>query len=165
MTHAREVSAGAIEVVRLLGAADETLACAESLTAGLLSATVASVPGASAVLRGGIVAYATELKESVLGVPRAVLAEHGAVSEECARAMAVGAVAVCRASHGLALTGVAGPAPQEGHQPGHVCIGLAAPAGAWARTVHLPGDRPAVRIGAAEAALAWLAAYLRGEEA
>lgn len=147
-------------VVAALRAAGSTLGCAESLTAGLLAATVAEVPGASVVLRGGVVAYATDLKASVLGVPRAVLAEHGAVSGPCAEAMAVGAVRVCGSTYGLALTGVAGPEPQEGHPPGHVWLGLAGPGAASARLLGLDGDRAAVRAGAVEAALGALLARL-----
>lgn len=149
-------------VVSALSAAAATLGCAESLTAGLLAATVAEVPGASAVLRGGVVAYATDLKASVLGVPRAVLAAHGAVSGPCAEAMAAGAVRVCGSTYGLALTGVAGPEPQEGHPPGHVWLGLAGPDGASARLLTLAGDRATVRAGAVEAALGALLAHLAG---
>jgi nicotinamide-nucleotide amidase len=152
----------AAQVVAALRAERRTVATAESLTAGLLAARLADVPGASAVLRGGIVAYATDLKATLLGVPAAVLAEQGAVSEACAAAMATGAVARCGADHGLALTGVAGPDPQEGHPVGTVCLGVAGPAGVTAVTLQLPGDRAAIRAAAVDAALAALLALLAG---
>lgn len=153
----------AVEAVAALRAVGATLSCAESLTAGLLSASVADVPGASAVLRGGLVVYATDLKATLLGVPYDVLARFGAVSEECARAMATGAAARCDSTYALALTGVAGPDAQEGHPPGHVCLGLAGPAGVRSRTITLTGDRAAIRAGAVAAALSWLVVALGGE--
>jgi nicotinamide-nucleotide amidase len=153
----------AAEAVAALRAAGATLSCAESLTAGLLAASVAAVPGASSVLRGGLVAYATDLKATLLGVPYEVLDRFGAVSEECAQAMATGAAARCVSTYALALTGVAGPDPQEGHPPGHVCLGLAGPAGVRSRSITLRGDRAAIRAGAVDAALAWLVADLGGE--
>lgn len=151
------------EAVSALRTSGATLACAESLTAGLLAATVASVPGASAVLRGALVAYATDLKTTLLGVPHEVLDRFGAVSEECAQAMASGAAARCGSTYALALTGVAGPDPQEGHPPGHVCLGLAGPAGVRSRSVALPGNRAAIRAAAVDAALSWLVADLGRE--
>lgn len=156
----RSTAAEAVAALRAVGA---TLSCAESLTAGLLAATVASVPGASAVLRGGLVVYATDLKATLLGVPYEVLDRYGAVSEQCARAMATGAAARCGSTYALALTGVAGPDPQEGHPPGHVCLALAAPGGVRSRSVALPGDRDAVRTAAVEVALSWLVADLGRE--
>ncbi|MDR7329537.1 CinA family protein [Corynebacterium guangdongense] len=105
----------------------ETLAFAESLTAGLASATVASVPGASAVLRGGLVTYATDLKHSLAGVDEQLLADAGPVSADTAVAMAEGARRVCGADWGVSLTGVAGPDPQDGHPVGEVFIGIAGP--------------------------------------
>jgi nicotinamide-nucleotide amidase len=149
-------------VVTALSAAGQTVACAESLTAGLLAGRIAAVPGASAVLRGGIVAYATDVKASLLGVPADVLAEHGAVSEACARAMAAGAAARLGADHAMALTGVAGPTEQEGHPPGTVCLGLHGPEGTTASTLQLPGDRARVRTYAVTAALAGLLRALPG---
>lgn len=153
----------AAAAVAALASAGATLGCAESLTAGLLAATVADVPGASAVLRGGVVAYATDLKGSLLGVSPDVLGRFGAVSEECARAMAAGALSRCRSTYALALTGVAGPDSQEGHEPGFVCVGLAGPSGVRSRTLHLAGDRGAVRAAAVAEALRWLVAALNRE--
>nr|WP_268914031.1 CinA family protein [Corynebacterium uropygiale] len=103
----------------------ETLASCESLTAGLFAAEIATVPGASAVLRGGLITYATELKHSLAGVPEETLAAVGPVAEETARAMAEGARSTCEATWGVALTGVAGPDSQDGHPVGEVWIGVA----------------------------------------
>ncbi len=115
------------EVVRQLRRLGQTVAFCESLTAGLASATLAEVPGASAVLRGGLITYATDLKARLAGVPDVVLAEHGPVSGPTAAAMSLGVRDVCGADWGVALTGVAGPDPQDGHPVGEVWLGIAAP--------------------------------------
>jgi len=120
-----ELYGSARRVVHDFSSSGVTIACAESLTAGLLSATVATVPGASAVLRGGVVVYATELKASLGGVPREVLDADGAVAPTTARYLAAHVREVCRATVGVALTGVAGPEPQEGKPVGQVFIGIA----------------------------------------
>ncbi|WP_370446294.1 CinA family protein [Dietzia sp. JS16-p6b] len=131
-----------------------TLATAESLTAGLLAATVAGVPGASAVLRGGLVVYATDLKHDLAGVPEDVLRRHGAVSGETARALAAGAARRCGADVGVGLTGVAGPDRQEGHPVGTVYLGFCAPGLApWSTELELRGGRDAIRRAACDAAL------------
>lgn len=119
--------ATAARLVAELTRRGETLAFAESLTAGLASATVASVPGASAVLRGGVVTYATDLKHSLAGVDEELLATVGPVAAETAAAMAEGARRVCGADWAVALTGVAGPQPQDRHPVGEVFIGIAGP--------------------------------------
>lgn len=116
-----------------------TIAVAESLTAGLVAARIASVPGASAVLRGGVVAYATDLKAELLGVDRDLLARVGAVDPDVARAMAEGVRMRLGATVGLATTGVAGPDPQDGHPPGVVWIGVATPSGSTVRGLDLAG--------------------------
>lgn len=156
----------------------------ESLTAGLLAAAVADVPGASAVLRGGLVTYATELKERLAGVDERTLIEHGPVSGETAAAMAAGARKVCGSDWALALTGVAGPEEQDGHPVGEVFIGLARPDGsvavrradrgghmrsAWSahgdtQVEVLAGDRGQIRSWAVEAALELIHGEL-GEDA
>lgn len=151
----------------------ESLSTCESLTAGLLAAAVADVPGASAVLRGGLVTYATDLKATLAGVDEQILAEHGPVSEETAAAMAAGARAACGSDWALALTGVAGPDGQDGRPVGEVFIGLARPDGdvvvrraerdGHMRSVRseqenalvsvLAGDRAQIRSWAVESAL------------
>lgn len=121
-------------LVRTLVSRGETVAFCESLTAGLASATVATVPGASNVLRGGMVTYATDLKESLAGVPASVLDTYGPVAAVTARHMARGAREKCGATWGVALTGVAGPDPQNGHPVGEVHIAVSGPS----RTVSHP---------------------------
>jgi nicotinamide-nucleotide amidase len=139
--------------LRLLSAAGATLACAESLTGGLLSARLTSVPGASAVVLGGVVAYATAAKSAQLGVPPDVLARDGAVSATAARAMASGVRERFGATYGLALTGVAGPGEQEGRPPGTVHVAMVGPGVARDVALLLPGDRERVRTYAAVAAV------------
>jgi nicotinamide-nucleotide amidase len=104
-----------------------TIAVAESLTGGQLAAAITAVPGASAVFRGSVTAYATDLKASVLGVDAVLLAEAGAVDAEVARQMAAGVRRVCRADVGVATTGVAGPQPQDGRPVGTVFVAVAGP--------------------------------------
>lgn len=99
-----------------------TLATAESLTGGQLGSTVTSIPGASQIYRGGVVAYATDLKASLLGVSESLLAEGGAVQAQVAIEMATGVAVKLNADFGLAVTGVAGPASQDGHLPGTVFV-------------------------------------------
>jgi len=146
----------AAAVVRLATAQSCTIAVAESLTGGAVASTLVAVPGASAVLRGGVVAYATDLKASILGVPAALLAEHGAVDPDVAVAMAEGVRRLCGADLGVATTGVAGPDPQDGKPVGLVYLALAAPDGTRVVERRFDGDRPAVRAGAVAAAMGLL---------
>lgn len=139
----------------------QTVAAAESLTAGLVCATIARIPGASAVLRGGLVVYATDLKHGLADVDEKLLAEHGVVYPEVAAQLAEGARSRCGADWGLGLTGVAGPDPQDGVDPGVVHLGLAGPGTRVVRTVHLSGDRENVRTGAVEEALRLLREHIR----
>ncbi len=148
------------ELVAALRRRGETLATAESLTGGALASALVDVPGVSAVLRGGIVAYATELKHELLGVDAGLLAREGAVHPEVAGQMANGVRARLDASWGLATTGVAGPDPQDGKPAGTVHIAVAGSGGVVVRSLHLPGDRPAVRAATTAAALQLLAATL-----
>jgi nicotinamide-nucleotide amidase len=99
-----------------------TLATAESITGGQLGSVITSIPGASKIFRGGVIAYATDLKTSLLGVSDAVLADGGAVQAQVALEMAAGVAAKLDADFGLAVTGVAGPASQDGHLPGTVFV-------------------------------------------
>ncbi|WP_396134545.1 CinA family protein [Cellulomonas sp. ATA003] len=108
----------AAALVAALAAHGRSVAVAESLTGGMVTAAVVDVPGASRVLRGGVVAYATDLKAQLLGVDRALLARVGAVDPGVAGEMAQGVRARLGADVGLATTGVAGPDPQDGHAPG-----------------------------------------------
>ena len=126
-----------------------TVAFCESLTAGLAAATRADTPGASAVLRGGLITYATDLKYSLAGVPEGA----DPVDGDTAVAMARGARERCGADWGVALTGVAGPDPQDGHAVGEVWLGFAGPGGGDKQRLQLSGDRREIREQAVNAAL------------
>lgn len=142
-------------LVRLLRAAGQTLAVAESLTGGALTAAVVDVPGASAVLRGGVVAYATDLKARLLGVPADLLEAHGPVHPDVAVAMARGARERLDATWGVATTGVAGPEPQGGHPPGEYHVAVVGPDRLLVRSFGpgAPVSRDEVRADARDAAL------------
>ena len=127
-------------VLDLLRGRGLSLAVAESLTGGLVGARLSAVPGASDVFRGAVVSYAGEVKFDLLGVP-----EGPVVSTDAAKAMALGVRERLGADVGIATTGVAGPAEQEGHPPGTVFLGLAHRDRAEALRVRLPGDRRRVR--------------------
>ncbi|MEG3614895.1 CinA family protein [Isoptericola haloaureus] len=148
------------EVLAAAAARGWTLGVAESLTAGMVAAELATVPGSSAVLRGGVVAYATDLKASLLGVDADLLAARGAVDPDVAGAMATGVRSATGADVGLATTGVAGPDPQDGRAPGLVFVAVATPTATEVRRCDLDGDRAAVRAGAVAAALDLCAAVL-----
>jgi nicotinamide-nucleotide amidase len=147
--------------VAALTARHLTIAVAESLTGGLLVAELIKTPGASAVVNGGVVAYRTRIKHSVLGVDAALLAEHGAVHPQVAADMATGvrsalAVDGVAADIGLSTTGVAGPDPQDGHPVGTVFLGLARGTAVAIRQLSLSGTRNEIRAAVVDAALAWL---------
>ena len=149
------------EVVARLVELGQTVGCAESLTGGLVVARLVDTPGASAVVRGGVVAYATPLKASLLGVDADLLASRGAVDPDVAGQMAVGAQRVLEADWGVATTGVAGPEPQDGMPVGCVFVAVAEPGGSVVVERHdLPGGRPEIRAAAVDAALALLAARI-----
>ena len=131
-------------VLDLLRERGLSLAVAESITGGLVGARLTAVPGASDVFHGGVVSYASEVKFDLLDVPRGPV-----VSHDAARAMALGVRERLGADVGIATTGVAGPAEQEGHPPGTVFLGLAHPGAVEALRVRLPGDRRRVREYAA----------------
>jgi nicotinamide-nucleotide amidase len=142
-----------------------TVAVAESLTGGALVSELVSVPGASAVVRGGVVAYQTELKHTLLGVDAGLLARHGPVHPDVAASMATGvrdrlAIDGGSADIGLATTGVAGPDPQGGHEPGTVFVGLAVPGDVLVVSLSLTGDRQAIRNATVSESLAVLDRWL-----
>lgn len=143
----------ASDVLTALGARGWSLAVAESLTGGLVSATLVDVPGASSVLRGAVVAYATDLKGTLLDVDRALLDARGAVDPDVAAAMARGVRARLGADVGLATTGVAGPEAQDGKPPGTVHVAVSTPDGTTVRSLRLTGDRALVRARSVEAVL------------
>lgn len=148
------------ELVARLRRLGQTVATAESLTAGMVAAELTSVPGSSAVLRGGLIVYATELKAKLAGVDPALLAEHGAVHPDVAVQLAEGARDRCEATWGLGLTGVAGPDPQDGVAPGTVYVAVAGPPGVRVRRLSLAGDRGQVRLGSVTAVLELLSVCL-----
>ncbi|MGE9807014.1 MULTISPECIES: CinA family protein [unclassified Janibacter] len=147
-----------VAVVDALRARGLTIATAESLTGGALCARLVDVPGASAVVRGGVIAYATDLKASLLDVDPDLLAERGAVDAEVARQMAHGVVRRTGADLGIATTGVAGPDPQDGQPVGTVHVAVAAPplGEARHRLVLAEGGRADIRAAAVDAALTLL---------
>lgn len=151
-------------IVALLTSRGDTVSTAESLTGGRLAALLTSVPGASACVTGGVVAYATAVKVAVLGVPADLVAEHGVVSGECAAAMATGVRALLGTTYAMATTGVAGPDPQEGHPAGHVWVAAAGPDGVETRLLALVGDRAAVQDATCLEALSVLDGILTREE-
>lgn len=153
----------AAEAVAALLAAGATVAAAESLTGGLVCATLVSVPGASDVVRGGVVAYAPELKTTLLGVDARLIAERGTVDAEVARRMAVAARERLSATYGISTTGVAGPDPSEGKPVGTVHIAVAGPDGVVTEELKLAGDRDSIRSQTVAALLSRLVATL-GEE-
>jgi nicotinamide-nucleotide amidase len=137
-----------------------TVAVAESLTGGLVTAALTDTPGASVTVRGGLVVYATDLKASLAHVDPALLADRGAVDADVARALARGARDQLVATYGLGITGVAGPDPQDGIQVGTVFVAGCGPDGEIVRREQLPGDRAAIRSAAVAVALDLLQALL-----
>ncbi len=138
------------EVVARLCSERRTVATAESLTGGLVCAALTGVPGASVVVRGGIIAYAAEVKVALLGVPEATLADFGTVSAQTARAMAEGARQLLGADWAVATTGVAGPDPSEGQPVGTVHVAVSGARGdgeeiGTARSLCLHGSRAEIR--------------------
>jgi nicotinamide-nucleotide amidase len=136
-----------------------TVAVAESLTGGLVVSSLISVPGASAAVRGGIVAFASALKHSLLGVDAALLDAEGAVHPDVARQMAEGVreaatVDAGAADVGIATTGVAGPTPQDGRPVGTVYVAVATPSCTRVASLSLEGTRAQIRSAATAAALA-----------
>lgn len=150
----------AAQLVAALQVRGQTLATAESLTGGLLAGFLTGVPGASAVYTGGVVAYATEVKQDVLAVPADVVEEDGVVSARCAEAMASGARDLVRATYALSTTGVAGPETQEGKPVGTVYVGMAGPEGVEHVPLQLDGERAEIREATCVAALSALLSAL-----
>lgn len=143
-------------VVEALVGRNLTVGCAESLTGGLLTAALTEVPGASATVRGGVVAYASQVKAEVLGVDRDLLAREGAVHPNVALAMASGVCRALGADVGVATTGVAGPTDQDGKAVGTVFVAVVQ--GRVRRVVELKlsGGRAGIRRATVSAALGLL---------
>lgn len=150
-------------VIAALGGAGRTLAVAESLTGGAVTSALVGVAGASVSLRGGVVAYANDVKTGLLGVPTDLLVEHGPVHPEVALAMARGVRRLLGADYGLATTGVAGPGAVGDHLPGtfHVAVwGPGDDGEVVSERVDGSGSRDQVREAALRAALALVCARI-----
>ena len=145
------------DLIRLLAARGLTVAVAESLTGGLVVAELTRVAGASAVVRGGVIAYATGLKQQLLGVDEALLAEVGPVHADVAAQMAAGVASRLGASIGLSTTGVAGPDAQDGQDVGTVYVGLAVAGHITTHRLALSGSREQIRRSTVDASLQLLA--------
>lgn len=117
----------AARVIETLGERGVNLATSESLTGGLVGATLTGVPGASQVYLGGVIVYDLAMKSRLGGVSKSVLASHGAVSEQTVVEMAVGIQHLTSSDWAIAVTGVAGPGPAQGHPAGEVWICVAGP--------------------------------------
>lgn len=155
------------ELISVLTERGLTIAVAESLTGGMLTAALVRVPGASAVVRGGIIAYHTALKHSLLGVDAALLTERGPVHPQVAQQMAAGvrerlSIDGLPADIGIATTGVAGPDQQGGMPVGTVFLGLSFGEGAESQGLRLDGARNEVRAAAVDRAVEWLLEVLGG---
>lgn len=145
----------------LLRQCGRTLAVAESCTGGLLANNFTDVCGATKFFMGGIVSYSNDSKTLLLDCPDCLLSQHGAVSPECAVAMACGAAEQLSADYGLAITGYAGPTKPgtscyDENAVGTIYIGLHSPAGEWSKKLSYPGQRAAVKQRAVTAAIDWL---------
>lgn len=176
------------ELLQSLAHRSLTVATGESLTAGAVAARIAEVPGASAVLLGGVVAYCNEVKADVLGVSENLLEQRGAVDPDVAAQMAAGAAERCGADIGISTTGVAGPEPHQGKDVGTVYLGLACRREAvddlglripqkctptdggrrspWltaSRLLDLDGERADIRSGTVDGALTLLTDFLNTE--
>ena len=150
----------AADLVARLTAAGQTVAVAESSTGGLVSAAFTDVAGASVVVRGGVTAYATELKAQVLGVDEGLLARVGAVDADVAEQMASGVRSLMGATYGLATTGVAGPDPADGKPVGMVYVAVVGSGSSRVKALDLSGDRAGIRAQSVLAVLALLAEEL-----
>jgi nicotinamide-nucleotide amidase len=140
-------------LVSVLTDSRQTVACAESLTAGLVAATIADTPGASVVLLGGVVAYAAQVKTLLLDVPAELVARVGTVDPAVAVAMAEGVRRRLGSTWGLSTTGVAGPGASEGKPAGTVHIAVAGPRGTVTRPLQLKGTRGEIRSATVDAVL------------
>lgn len=154
----------ATEVIATCDQRGLTVATAESLTGGLLCAALVDVPGASRVVRGGLVAYTPEIKIQWLDVSAELIGEHGTVHREVASQMAQSARGRFDVDRAVSTTGVAGPGSAEGHEAGTVFIAVAGPESIQVHEHHFPGDRAQVRSACVDAALSALVVSLEEQE-
>lgn len=150
----------AARAVQLLKSAGLSVATCESLTGGGIGAALTSIPGASAVFRGGLITYTPDMKASLAGVDADYIAAHGVINEITAKQLAEGASRVCRSDIGLSCTGVAGPDGEDGESPGTVWLGIALPAQCRprvrARLCSFHGTRAEIRSQTIAEGLGWL---------
>lgn len=157
---ARDDEAPAANIGKLLTRAELTLALAESCTGGLLASLLTRYPGASAFLERGAVTYADSAKQAWLQVPPELIRQHGAVSQECARAMAQGLRRAAKTDLALAITGIAGPDGGTREKPvGTVYLGLSTPTGTHVKGYQFSGERDRIQLMSAYMALEWLRRY------
>jgi len=156
-------SAPAADLVARLTASGQTVAVAESLTGGLVAAAFTDIAGASSVVRGGVVAYATDVKARVLGVDEMLLARAGSVDAEVAEQMASGVRSLMGATYGLSTTGVAGPDPVDDKPVGTVYVAVVGPGTSRVKALELSGDRAGIRAQSVLAVLALLAEELSAQ--
>jgi nicotinamide-nucleotide amidase len=147
-------------IVESLKSKGESLSVAESITGGALTSEIVSVPGASHILKGSIVAYSVEIKMRELSVPQELIDRASVVSEEVALAMADGIRARMNTTWSIASTGVAGPGPHQGIAAGTVWLAIVGPNTRETVELALEGDRETVRRGAVESALGVFARIL-----
>lgn len=161
-----DLTAIAENIIKTFSTRGLTVATSESLTGGLVGATLTAVPGSSSIYAGGVIVYSRESKRTLADVPREVLDKYSVVSEQTAVDMALGTQRRIGADWVVAVTGVAGPGPQEGHEPGEVWIAVAGPRiGALGQTIqahkhHFDGDRQQIREQTVRAALELLQSVL-----
>lgn len=156
----------ALRVCELLAATGRVLACAESCTGGMLGAYVTAIPGSSAFYTGGIICYSNEVKNAVLGVPSDILSSYGAVSEQCAKKMALGALKLPFANVSVAITGIAGPTGGSEDKPvGLVFIAVASQSGVTVSKNIFQSDRQGTREASVMKAFEMLEELLLSESA
>lgn len=148
------------EIIDTLRQRNQTLSTAESITAGAVSSAIVTIPGASDVFVGGTTAYRDEIKISHLHVDPAIIAKHTSMSQECAVAMAKGALSSFKTTWAISTTGVAGPNPVHGHDVGSIWLAIEGPV-THAIELSLSGERDSVRNAATASAIAAFARILR----
>ncbi len=149
------MSESARHMIDLLRSAQLTIATCESMTAGGIAARLADIPGASAVLRGGLITYASDLKISLAQVDADHIRKYGVINDYTARQMAKGARRLCRSDIGLSVTGVAGPDRQDGADVGTVWTALAASTWSESQCFFLDGDRNEIRRSSIDVIVRW----------
>ena len=153
-------------VLHQLRSLNKTLAVAESCTGGLLANAFTDIPGSSKVFVGGVVCYTNDAKVQLLDLPDAIIQQHGAVSAECAAAMATGAAERLSADYALSVTGFAGPDGGNSENPvGTIYLGYHSPVGVWSNKVVFPGNRLMIKARAVSASLDWMRRKLKKYEA